>query len=325
MKRAICLQAGNGNAGDSVANLGCRGLFMKLFQNGVIYDSYHMAEPEALRYDLIQFYRNEFALVLCTPWIWDRCETSVKYEILKDFNKRATADRRLALGLGSAYHLDSDQIDKKTGVWDPRTIEMVQEYWEGYEHIVCRDRLAYHMFGQFIPEDRLTIMPCPSFYISQVFDIKPKKIKSEVLVYAEINSQIFWKIREDQVQKPMDYQDKLIKDGIDVITMIPRDRDHFRDTYGREPTYHVVDPLDIVNTIGEYSKLISPRVHACMPALSLGLDVEIIPLDTRALTAVHLGAKPIINSLELAEEFSAPIEPMSLEAVQELLRKRIGF
>jgi hypothetical protein len=317
MITAMCLQVDNGNVGDSIASLGGRGLFLKAF-GSVILDSWYLKEPP-LPYPGIPFIPMDYAMVLCTPWIWDQAYLSPKYLALKDFSECVRAGRYLALGAGSSYLLD--YTGGKGAYYDEKTGVICAKYWEKFDHIICRDRLAQHIFSHMVGPDKVSLMPCPSFYIAQTFEIVATREQDHILAFCDVSEKTWKHVKPRIREAAMAYQDNLVRQGIDVLAMTPQDRDTFRERYGRQPTYIHFDPLDVVNCLARYRKATSARVHACMPSLSLGLDVDIIPIDSRSLTAHHLGAKVVGTELEQMAKFAEPIERISFDDACALLRR----
>jgi hypothetical protein len=319
LRTAICLQVDNSNPGDSISGLTARGLFLAAVEN-VIFDSWFMKEEGPFDYERLQLPRFDYSLVLCTPWIWDGAQRSIKYKILADFVKKINPRKRLALGVGSSYLLHYNNCGNEDYVGQI-TAEATAEYWTKLDKIICRDRLAYFIFSKIVPEHKLLTLPCPSFYVAQVFAIPHQPERDDLLTFCMVSPDSPWGLNPAHARAAMAYQDELVGSGIDTLTILDRDRRAFIARYGRPPTHDIRQPLDIVRCLARYRKLTSGRVHACMPALSLGLATDIIPLDSRALTAHHLGAKPVAIGLERSECFAEPLPRLSLEQMCTQLRE----
>ncbi len=308
MKTIMTLLATNGNPGDSLANLGARALFVTALKN-VILDSWYLIDGDLFPYQNLSFPRFDYSLLLCTPWLWDGAHASAKYKILRNFTKKIDCQKRLAIGVGASFVLEYDSSGRQ------EFFNQLAPYWKDFDSIICRERFAYHLYSQFMAEDKIMLMPCPSYYASQLFGIAPMHEKDELLAFGFVSPKVTPGVTPPQASSAMAYQDKLVAQGIDVLTVTDVDYLSFVERYSRAPTFNIRHPLDIARTIATYSSLTSTRVHCCMPAVSLGLDVKIIPLDTRALTAISLGAVPIILSLGKAEKFSQAILVPSVEEV----------
>lgn len=311
MRTAISLQVDNGNAGDTIATLAGRGLFCTAIGQ-VLFDTWFIVEEEPFKYNKLSLPRYDYAMALCTPWIWDRAHLSTKYSILLDFQQNIKSEKKIALGVGSSFLLDYDNSSQEKFIGQITT-NSSKYYWNFFDKIICRDALAYELYSRIVSEEKLLILPCPSFYISQLFEIPHQPSKDQLLVFCHVSTANMWGLKQPHANAVMSYQDDLVRSGVDTATMIDRDHEAFVERYGRPPTVRLRHPLDVVRRIARYRRLVSARVHACMPALSLGLAVEIIPLDSRALTAIHLGAKPIAVGLDRLERYAQSIPPLSLE------------
>lgn len=228
--------------------------------------------------------------------------------------------KKTAIGVGASFllhHLGLD--DSYPGQSAARAC---QEFWESFDLVVCRDRLAAKLFGEVLPSERVLLLPCPSYYSAQVFGVTAQQTSSDLLVWADVSAENFHGLREADVIAANALQDELIHAGYGVMTMFERDAVAFRHRFGRAPDADVRTPRDILLEIARHRSLVSPRVHACLPALSLGLDTSIISLDSRALTAVGLGAKPVGTALDHMAAFASPIELVTREQCVEMIAER---
>jgi hypothetical protein len=226
--------------------------------------------------------------VIGTPWVWDRCFESEKYRMLENFilhQKRLNAPIR-AIGIGSCYPLtmDPDNISLC-----PHTVNV----WRQFEYIECRDVLAYNLFKK-AGLDRVHLRRCPSvFFFSEKEKETIRFLPFKRNRYLFINSGDF------------------TKDSKAMPNYVPPMSDYLE--YGNSAKDYIAPPRlkRYIANIGRYRTIISKRVHAIMPLIDLGLNLYIIPLDSRYLTCCLTGkinvtgwdeANPFIKKWKALEE-----------------------
>lgn len=313
----IALQVGGWNSGDTLPTYSGRQL-LQAAAHPLSLDSWFLHEPAPLDLTRFEMVPYDLAAVICTPWLWDQAASSRKYDILRGFTARMSVPRKVAIGVGSSFLLHN--LDVGEAAPGQNAARLCASDWADFSMIVCRDRLAAHLFSGIVPEDRVVTLPCPSFYSARIFGIEHMPIHPDLLVYADISPENYWGTLDSDLRLAIETQDKLVRDGVHVMTMLERDRIGFANRFGRQPDADVRSPREILRYIAQFRTLTSVRVHACMPALSLGLDVSIIPLDSRALTATGAGATPIAVSLKEVEPFSRALPPTSMETYIDILR-----
>ena len=243
--------------------------------------------------------------------MWQAAGRSRKYAILSDYLTSVTAGKRIAFGIGSAYNLDHNRPEETfSGEMETQT---THEVWSKVDKIVCRDRLAHLIFLNMFGPEKVDILPCPSFYSAQIFKVLPDAVEERLLVFCNVSPETQWGIQPEDVRIAMELQDKLVASNIPTLTMTDGDQESFQRRYGKMPSHNLRSPRAIIAAIAGYHSLISARVHACMPALSLGMEVDIIPLDSRALTAIHLGANAVAIDMKVMGRYKQSIEPIRLD------------
>lgn len=316
----ISLQAGNWNPGDGISTYSGRELLSSAFQRASI-DTWFMFESKPLAYDGFDFLEYDFSVVMCTPWLWDQAASSRKYNILRTFNNSIASKKRIALGVGASFLLHHRGADESYP-GQASAIECSAD-WQSFDLIICRDRLALRLYKEIVPEERVMLLPCPSYYVAEHFGIDASKSGSHLLVFADVASDNYWGVQEKDIKVTNDHQEAMILAGYPVMTMFDRDYRVFKQRYGREPDANLRSPREIVTEIARHGALTSPRVHACMPALSLGLTTNILALDSRALTAIGLGATSVGPALYEMEAFCERIDAIDREQFVSSISSRL--
>lgn len=322
LKLSIALQVDNGNPGDSVAAYSCKGIISSSGE-GAIFDTWALKEAEPFNYDGFVFPEYDLSVITCTPWIWHDADNSAKYAILRDYVSTINTRKLIAFGVGSAYNLDhNNNQERYAGEIETRS---TLDVWGKVDKVVCRDRLAYLIYSEMLGSDKVELLPCPSFYSSQVFGVQPDPVHERLLVFCNITPETQWGMQPGDVQIAMDLQDKLVSSGVPTMTMTDGDYDSFVQRYGKKPAHDLRSPKRIIETIARYHSLISARVHACMPALSLGMDVDIIPLDSRSLTAIQVGANAVAIDMKVMGRYKEEIPKLSLSAMRARTAELLGL
>lgn len=258
--------ANDRNTGDTLAALGAKYILHEAIGFHHFHELFH--EYDGKHIPLIDA---DVAVVIGTPWLWDHCWQSEKYQHLDSFH-RHSASKRIALGVGA----DDEAL----------------RWWRQYRGIICRDHLALRFFSKIAPTRNL---PCPSLFAAQAAGIHPSPSRGEVLIYCALDTASSGRyLTDDQMGQIQEMQFKLIAQGTAVVTMTQEDRKRFEKTFNRLVPC-LSDPITLLKYLSEFKTVISARVHGCMAGLSFGLEAKIIPIDTRAYTAMQVGAVPIVT------------------------------
>jgi hypothetical protein len=233
-----------------------------------------------------------------TPWLWDLCTKSKKYQDLEEFlGTFKSKGPIIGLGLGSCYPLRFSQTVLNSIIKERDDLKKI---YSQFDYISTRDSLAAFVLRSIGIKADFEV--CPSFYAFQkikhkknnmdnenllIFQDPAKSISREVLSQEEVNQIIEWQVTQ--------YRNRITK----IICITFKDYETAVKIWPEEVEL-ISDFEKYVNLISISKKVISPRIHACIPAFSLGKEVEIVPIDTRALTAAACGIK--LNYLNLVTE-----------------------
>lgn len=299
------MMAENSNPGDMIADLGLRYILGKALGHVTFYNQiyYRNKLAEAPSQNMMPA---EFGLVSCTPWVWDRCAESDKYKAHEPFQNSAPIKCFFGVGGGAMYPIVFPTQDY-IGEQESKTIG---PFWKNYQLLIVRDGLTYKIFSEVQELRRVLQMPCPSIFISQAFDVtRDPNARDPLLIYCALaEKSIPFSIRQDEIDAIHAFQHKLITSGIPVLTMTTRDDIEFSEKYPGIPHAHTTDPREIVGTVAQHVSLISARVHGCMCGISLGIPTYIIPVDTRALTCVQVGAEPLVTDISPLIPYISPLD-----------------
>lgn len=262
------------NLGDTLVEAGAK----YLVHRAIGWHFFHQVSLRGIEHWKPQMQYDWLALV-GTPWFWDGFITSAKYDMLRRLAGFVNFSRKMALGIGGCYVLGLVPEDQPH-----------EPAWEHFGLVVCRDQIAQ----RFVPGARL--LCCPSLFCAQAFGTPPARPSQPlVLVYADLDcgSVNAGHLSAEARFEFFEYQEKLIRDGVPVMTMTGLDRGAFERNYPDHPAAHLDDPETLLLALSDYREVISARVHACAAALSLGLQARVWPVDTRALTVTGCGAEPL--------------------------------
>lgn len=283
MNTVIYYRDSNGNPGDTCSNMGCQLLLSKAI--GPHYTvSYYANQPFSLDMPLSV---NDVAVVCGSPWLWNHCETSAKYALLRNFLKLADAKVKVVVGLGSSYTLDTTP--------DPLTCDV----WRDFDLVLCRDRLAAQLLAnQGVAS--LTV-PCPAFFAGRQL-ARHRPAESKLLVYTAFASSVPGSNFADQgrITEYDNWQLDWLKRGFPTLAMtVPDYEDLVR--RGFEPRYYSTDPRSFAAIMALHHEVYSGRVHGAIVAKAIGCDSYLFPIDSRSVTAAHLGVNMFMAPGNYAE------------------------
>ena len=250
----------------------------------------------------------DLCVISGTPWIWDKCHQSKKYQRL-DHLLRALPKKtkKVALGIGSCFPWATNVLDvyvyqkDDNGVYEItrlHTREHLHKIFSSFDLVTTRDHLAFNILRKLDIHAFDCICPAAHIEIPQHF--YKKESQEPLLVFLNPHDGVSHEscdkiFMDDFIQFEKWFKDKY---SPDVITMDSLDRDWCLGQ-GWEKVEWVREIPRFLEIVSQSSFVISGRVHATIPARLLGKRAYILPWDTRYLTAVRLGAIPILTSSDL--------------------------
>lgn len=243
-----------------------------------------------------------------TPWLWDMCTKSKKYHDLKEFlDVFKSKGPIIGLGLGSCYPLRFSQTVLNSIIKEKDDIKKI---YSRFDYIATRDSLAAFVLRSIGIKADFEV--CPSYYAFK--KINPKKESMEIedlLVFQDPAKSISGGVlSQEEVNQIIEWQTNQYRNHITKTICITFEDYETAIKIWPEEVELINDFERYVNLISIAKKVISPRIHACIPAFSLGKNVDMVPIDTRALTAVACGIK--LNYLNLETElplFATHLKP----------------
>jgi len=282
MKTIAYFHDDNGNIGDTMTVMGCHALMNDAL--GVHYPiswCSRIAEPMKA----VVLPEIDAAVVCGGPWLWDNCLKSQKYDLLRDFLERTKAPINIALGLGASYVITHPKPE--------RSQELV-DFWQRFNFIACRDALA----ADLLKELNADLWPCPTFYTGESLRPVIDSAKESVLVYTALDNPRSVPTAKyadaESVNTYLRFQEQWITEGKPVAVVTWVDRDDFVTRYSRQPDVYANSPKQAAHNLTEFKNVYTARVHAAILAASLKLNSHLFAVDSRALTAYHLGVKPFL-------------------------------
>lgn len=244
----------------------------------------------------------DYFVVSGTPWMWDMCHQSTKFQLLESIVSRLPKScKKIALGIGSCFPLATNtmknylwQMDDKGNyeITREHTREKLYDLFSQFDLVVCRDRFASHVFQSL----DLPVIDgiCPAAFIPD-YRVKREGKKKPLLVFLDPNESVSRescdkKFLEDYIQ----FQ-KWFKKEYDpkVITMDPLSRDWCAGQNWDAPLIHSIPEL--AQIVHNASFMVSGKIHGAIPAAVWGVRSYILPIDTRYLASVRLGVWPILT------------------------------
>jgi len=273
MKYTELLTTNNSNPGDIISDMGARLILDDLYEHNYFVPC-HYSDPEMID-DFRESFLPEVSAVVGTPWIWARAHQTPKYKCLEAFLKREDTIK-IALSIGSCYDFKFIKAQRcKTNLWNQ------------FDLIVCRDIMAYEFLRKRCG-DKVLFLPCTSSYLVKKM---PEYIgdRDNLLIYQNLKTSLMSdkvRFRDDFYQSQFDFYNE----GADVMVVHEEDQIEFNKIFPGVECELFKNPIDIYDHIRHYKKVLTPRVHCSIPALSYGIDVTNVPSDSRCLTAINLGA-----------------------------------
>jgi hypothetical protein len=215
-----------------------------------------------------------------TPWLWDRCELSVKYlcfkKVLELFNNKP----KIALGIGSCYALN---------LYPNEYVSELKSIWESFNFISTRDSIASSylcLLGVYNYNTFCT----SSFYPNYKYSIRNNELG--VVFYNPKEGVSQGVLTPEYIDNYNNYQISIIKKYSATAFVLTNEEQNFLRNHNIE-AHKFVDHFDVINKLSTVSTLVSGRIHSAIPARMMGVRTFILPVDSRWLTSVNFGIIPL--------------------------------
>ncbi len=224
---------------------------------------YHFFDKDVLRnvgdYFVLQgakFLTSSFKenFLVGEPWLWDNCESSVKY----DWLRKNQSKFEIAIGIGASLPIGHSDL-----LYKEKTLKECGKIWKRFKLVIVRDELAYEFFQKIGVNVKL--LPCPSIFLYKTIPFIRKN-----LFKCTVN------ITENEHGKDFSYVGKLpeIKESMFNVNI--------------DNNWNDLQIREYISFMGKCSRIISMRIHQVIPFCN-GKECSILPIDTRYMTATLFG------------------------------------
>lgn len=231
-------------------------------------------------WDLV--YHQADCLVLAGNPLYDTSETRVYW----NSGIWEHVDKARALGIPiadlwgySAHALPSPALDTMAQAMlsTTRTKDLL-EIQAHFKLVITRD-LCAQLVASSMRED-VDALPCCSYWAHRYFNIEPKRPTFNAVVLRFMPGQ-------EWILKPLQELSLLLSKEKPTFLICPNNRAYW---WAKEHLHHpghlfcIYDPASLLDFYSRCDKVISIRLHASIPALSLGCRVINLSIDTRSQT-----------------------------------------
>ncbi len=275
--KILLVGANKNNSTDGVIVRGIYNLLDKAYGK---YESDYVFLKDTTEMELIDLEDSWDVVVVCgTPWLWDSFQNSVKYENLQRVFDAVPSAKRVFMGIGTCIHLDdigSDILRR------PEEIQGMKNLFS-MSTVIVRDRLSKTLLENAGIESDL--LPCPAYFCYDEQNTPSKT--SNVVIWCDPRQTIsasgwqddkkyqdYCKIFVDFYKKHQDNIDVYCANSNELAPAIMADLPMPMVLEGYQHT------MDIMRSA---KNVLSGRVHCAVPAYSAGCNVNLVPIDTRAL------------------------------------------
>ena len=232
------------------------------------------------------------ALIVCgTPWLWDKCVGSRKYEELRYLLNRYRHTKKIALGIGAClpFHFGKDLICA-----DATIAAALRDFWQTFDLITTRDRLASEILNACGVTTHHTC--CPSILSTSGYGGQaPKRHtpnRGALVFYLPQAGISRESLPEDFVDDYVSMQLALAAaKNLDIACLTETEAKYLGQRLKVDAsTIRILSNADDIHAFVEGRKLlVTGRVHVAIPALMSRCDAYLLPVDSRYRTAAELG------------------------------------
>lgn len=257
-----------------------------------------LQEVEANPELVFKKYKNieiDILVVSGTPWIWDDCTESKKYKALNNLISLYKDKPKIAMGIGSCYTVNFNVLNNqiKSKVKDNFRKEL-KKIWNKFDLIFTRDTLASKILYECDIKHYDEI--CTSSHLKKCIEIpKEKKLSPPVLIFYNpelglsregidkyfIEDYIFFQLRFIREYQPI------------IYTIEPMEYEWLKNQ--GILSERITDIKKLLEVLNDAKFILSGRIHSAIPARMLGVEVYLMPVDSRYLTVTKLGIIPIFT------------------------------
>lgn len=295
MKVLFVVPSPDANPGDEVTFSG----ISRLIDESIVVASRGFFYLEAQTPDVIEDNRqlllDDFdLLVVCgTPWLWDHCVPSRKYEELGRLLTRYGGSRKIALGIGACvpFHHGKDLVCA-----DEHAAKALRDIWRQFDLITTRDDIAADILNA-------CGVPCHHEFCPSVLGFSSIQDRSRPPRKSRRNALIFYlpQVGISRGSLPDDFLDDYVKMQLNIAAarklelacLLATEAEYLAHrlqvTLGSIPVLGSADA--IYRFVADKPLVVTGRVHVAIPALMAGCRACLLPVDSRYRTAAELGVR----------------------------------
>lgn len=306
----LYIHEGFENPGDCFSYSGARHYINKI---GVVYEQSVCLKTTSDIPSLLGVSGPDYLVFAGAPWLWDQCTKSTKYIAAYALLNMARGVKKLAIGVGSCFL--AQHCDYALADFIRNERQALIDFWSHFDAIIVRDILAWKIFESI--GISATLAPCPSIAASEWFG-RSSLAEGELVLAEDLEHNFMF-----DFMRPDDFN--YYKQRLDAS----------KDRNGKEILWvgnnrvggHARSLRSICEEIKSANcrNFFTARVHAALVASSLGLDGELMVLDSRALSAEIHGIKlcgpQAASLLSVAEKLrqAAPAPQKIADAIAQAL------
>ena len=301
-------------------------------------NTYHIFAEEFIDDKIIQRIRNRFShIIVCgTPWFWWDLEPSFRYgEFRKVLNANKGA-KKYAFAIGASYPIEYQvRFARNIGSTAPIHIknrQIIKDVWGEFNKIVTRDQLSVDILRD--AGIRAEKMICSSVFANDAHKVKRKYTDYKLLVYFSImDGHSTQYLTKEYVHDYYTSQYRFATEHKPKVVCINDKEVESYEKYASEVGINPnqLPPIEslqawskfdtwtaekkLLELLSEASVVVSGRVHAGIPARSLGVPVVILPADTRGRCVVDAGGMAAFHVSQLRHALKAchKQEPLNIK------------
>lgn len=237
----------------------------------------------------------DILVVSGTPWIWDCCTSSKKYKALTNLLKLYKDKKKIALGIGSCYAINSAVLSQQIMNKDKEGfIKDLYNIWSQFDLLFTRDTMASKILEYAGVKHFDEI--CTSSHLKKCIEA-PNKGKETAPALIFYNPELgLSKESLDKyfVEDYIFFQLRFIKEySPNIYTIEPMEYEWLK-AHGID-SERITDINRLLEILNNSRFILSGRIHSAIPARMLGKDVFLMPVDSRYLTTTKLGIIPIFT------------------------------
>jgi len=272
------------NLNDTFIEYGTKVILKEVLGNSIYFQNVYF---EPLNVETLP--SHDLIVVCGTPWIWDQCTKSIKYQELMTLLNQSDKPK-IGMGLGSCFPLEMNFKAKLRIKSRVPNLDYVLGF---FDYVFVRDKLAAKICKTMAKKAKL--LCCPSVFAKEFINFLPLREKNDlVFFYAPqfglsggvLNNNFVKHYIDLQVDYARKYQAKVIcinEDEFELANSIGLNVKLFK------------TPSELASELSGAKTLLSGRVHGCMFTVGACIPAALLPVDTRFLTYRYCGGKIIMT------------------------------